>query len=99
MDTVMLLLELIVITFFLEPMMHQNVNLITRGGFILLFILIHTPFFFFCEWCLVFHYNEVVRIFAKSENFQTLLSKTGHPLLVFKEDNPGEVLLKNEKVG
>ena len=69
--------------FLIEPGMHEEVNFEPRIVMLLSFCLIVLPLFFLSEYCMIYYYNEVVRIFQKSEDQETLLSKTGNPLYVY----------------
>ena len=49
---------------------------------LIFYLVVLVPLFFFMEWCLTYHFNELVRSLSKSEDYDTLLNKTGNPLFV-----------------
>ena len=49
---------------------------------IIFYLSVLVPLGFFIEWCIIYHFNELVRSFGKCEDYHTLLNKTGNPLFV-----------------
>ena len=80
---ILLLIELCTVTFCLEPIMHDDPSKL-RGRCILLifYLVVLVPLFLFLEWCMAYHFNELVRCVRKSEDYHTLLNKTGNPLFI-----------------
>lgn len=61
---------------------------------LIFYLTVMVPIGFYLEWCIVYHFNELVRSFSKSEDYDTLLNKTGNPFFVLwrKNDETNEIL-------
>lgn len=54
---------------------------------LIFYLTVMVPIGLYLEWCLVYHFNELVRSFGKSEDYDTLLNKTGNPFFVLWRKN------------
>ena len=84
---VLLFCELCALLFVLEPLMHTETGAIHLSARILMlafYFIVLVPAFFYSEYCIIHHFNELVRCWRKHEDYQTLIDKTGSPLFVIR---------------
>ena len=80
---VLLLSELFVLNFMLNPLMHSDpASLWARVLTLVFYLAVIVPLFILSEWCILNHYNKLVRGVHQSEDYQTLLNKTSNPFFV-----------------
>lgn len=82
-DTILVLIELSLLLFvFYQPVMAGTdsvwISCLSLSSFVTVFV----PFYFYIEFHVVYHYNEVVRSFTKQTDYFNLVNKTGNPVFV-----------------
>lgn len=86
--------------------MHTETGAIHLSARILMlafYFIVLVPAFFYSEYCIIHHFNELVRCWRKHEDYQTLIDKTGSPLFVIRAavksegGGTGEIVHQNQQ--